>query len=136
VTLLALLEETRETLRSRTEDFGRQIEIVSRQRDEARTASETARTAGREQAFALDRERNDLLRGDAEQRERNERELARLRRERDTAIRQRDALRERADVLLERQQHLLEDLSRSGDSTPATASNWEPKGISGVNGLR
>jgi hypothetical protein len=67
----------------------------------------------REQAFALERERNDLIRGDTEQRERTEREMARLRRERDSAVRQRDALRERADVLLERQQHLLEDISRT-----------------------
>ena len=134
VTLLALLEETRETLRGRTEDFARQIDLVSRQRDEARSVADTARAAGREQAFALDRERNDLLRGDSEQRERTERELARLRRERDTAVRQRDALRERADVLLERQQHLLEDLSRSGDGLvlPASTSTpWEPKGLSG-----
>ena len=132
VTLLALLEETRETLRGRTEDFARQIDLVSRQRDEARSVADTARAAGREQAFALDRERNDLLRGDSEQRERTERELARLRRERDTAVRQRDALRERADVLLERQQHLLEDLSRSGDGLALPGSTpWEPKGLSG-----
>ena len=134
VTLLALLEETRETLRGRTEDFARQIDLVSRQRDEARSVADTARAASREQSFALDRERNDLLRGDSEQRERTERELARLRRERDTAVRQRDALRERADVLLERQQHLLEDLSRSGDGLVLPASTsppWEPKGLSG-----
>ena len=132
VTLLALLEETRETLRGRTEDFARQIDLVSRQRDEARSVADTARAAGREQSFALDRERNDLLRGDSEQRERTERELARLRRERDTAVRQRDALRERADVLLERQQHLLEDLSRSGEGlTVSTSTSWEPKGLSG-----
>ena len=84
-----------------------------RQRDEFRAAAESARATAREQAFSLERERNDLVRGDTEQRERAERELARLRRERDSAVRQRDALRERADVLLERQQHLLEDISRT-----------------------
>jgi dsDNA-specific endonuclease/ATPase MutS2 len=105
-----------------------------RQREEARTAADAARAASREQAFALERERNDLLRGETEQRERTERELARLRRERDNAVRQRDALRERADVLLERQQHLLEDLARPVASPAQTG--WEPKGMSGVNAPR
>lgn len=116
VTLLALLEETRETLRNRTEEFSRQLDGLIRQRDEARSNAEAARASSREQAFALERERADLIRGDAEQRDRIERELARLRRERDAAVRQRDAMRERADVLLERQQQLLADLSRSGGS--------------------
>ena len=106
-----------------------------RQREEARSAADTARASSREQAFALERERNELLRGETEQRERTERELARLRRERDSAVRQRDTLRERADVLLERQQHLLEDLSRPAASS-GQASSWEPKGMSGINAPR
>jgi chromosome segregation ATPase len=135
VTLLALLEETREALRTRTEEFSKQVELLMRQREEARSAADTARASSREQAFALERERNELLRGETEQRERTERELARLRRERDSAVRQRDTLRERADVLLERQQHLLEDLSRPASSS-SQASGWEPKGMSGINAPR
>jgi hypothetical protein len=97
-----------------------------RQREEARSAADTARASSREQAFALERERNELLRGETEQRERTERELARLRRERDSAVRQRDTLRERADVLLERQQHLLEDLSRPASSSSCFLCSTEP----------
>jgi hypothetical protein len=103
------------------------------QRDEALGELERGRAAIRQQLAELQEEKTKIARVEEDLRARSEREMTRLRRERDTSAKQRDEFRNRLTQLADQQRRLLDDLaSETVRPTPSLGFTSAPAAATAV----
>jgi len=103
--------------------FAREFKTMLAQRDQALAELQTTLQHTAEKETTIAAERAALQRLEAELSQQHEREMFRLRRERDSVIQQRDALRSRFERVVEEQRELLSDLDSAvpGGARPEPA---------------
>jgi chromosome segregation ATPase len=109
--IAAELEQARETHKAQAGVFASEFKTVVKQRDEALALLDAERIKLAAKLREFEQERAALASADAEAKTRFERDLARLRRERDSIAQQRDALRERIGKLVNEQTQMLEEVT-------------------------
>ena len=97
--------------------FARELKAVISQRDEALAEAEAERENTAQKVAALEADRAALAKAESELEARFERDVARVRRERDSIIQQRDSLRDRMESLIADQRSLLEEISAQASQT-------------------
>ena len=107
----AELEQARETHKAQAGVFASEFKTVVKQRDEALAQLDAERTRLAAKLAEFEHERAAMAANETEVKTRAERDLARLRRERDSIAQQRDALRERIGKLVNEQREMLEDVT-------------------------
>lgn len=125
---ICALEEGKEAHKAQGAVFAREFKAVVKQRDEALAEITGSRATLEKENAQIEQERTDLARKEAELTDRCERDVLRIRRERDVAAQQRDDLRARFERLVEDQRDLLDSLNhevRSGVK-PKPAADAEP----------
>ena len=124
---VAEFEEAREAHKAQSAVFAREFKGVVKQRDEAQAEIAGIRTSLEEKIARLESERAELVRKEAELSERHDREITRLRRERDLAAGQRDELRARFERILADQREMLDGLNSELRTAPKTKPAPEPE---------
>jgi hypothetical protein len=121
--IIAELTEAKETHKAQAGVFASEFKTIVKQRDDAlaQLDAERARLAGKTNDF--EKERAAFAVAENETKSRAERDLARLRRERDSIAQQRDSLRERIEKLVDEQRQLLEDITAQATFTAMKHEN-------------
>ncbi len=104
------LARTQQAAERQSAEFLRELKAVTEQRDKAMTASAVAETESHARGSSDDEARVQTDRLTAERITRLERDVARMRRERDQLIEQRDELRDRIAGMADAQQRLEQDI--------------------------
>ena len=111
------LARARETFEQQSAVFARELKTVSDQRDKAIASIETNQREMREKAAGLDESRAQAERIAEERIGRLDREVVRLRRERDQVSEQRDELRDRISAMADAQQRLVKEIALQATKT-------------------
>jgi chromosome segregation ATPase len=106
----AELLEAREAHKAQSAVFAREFKSVIGQRDQALVDLTATRTSSEEREAEIAKERAALQKLEQDLHLQHEREMNRLRRDRDSVVQQRDALRARFERVVEEQRELLSDL--------------------------
>lgn len=109
--IAAELDQARETHKAQAGVFASEFKTVVKQRDDALTQLDAERANLANKVNDFEKERAAFAAAENEAKMRSERDLTRLRRERDSIVQQRDALRERLEKLVEDQRQLLEEIN-------------------------
>ena len=125
-TTLAELEQAREAHKAQSAVSAREFKAVVRQRDDVLGEIDAARATFEEQKRDLASERAALDRLETELSARHEREISRLRRERDVVVQQRDVLRERLEKLVAEQRELLDELTAQSRASQRSHADVMP----------
>ena len=110
-TLTSRLDAAREEHKAQSGVFAREFKGVVKQRDDVTNALGTARADLAEKTAALAREKTNLAKVESDIAARFEREVTRMRRDRDVLVRQRDELHGRISKMVEEQREMLEELN-------------------------
>ena len=111
------LARARETFEQQSAVFARELKTVSDQRDKAVATIDTNQREMREKAAGLDESRAQAERVAEDRIGRLDREVIRLRRERDQVSEQRDELRDRISAMADAQQRLVKEIALQATKT-------------------